>query len=191
MFTRALRRHVTPGDVSLSPSIPLLRNGRADLRRRDLSIDHNGAALWPLGARRTAQRGRAIWPPKTSTFVAVLRLTGIDAPCMAFETQVEKVLLPELKCGDIVIMYNVSRHNGPKGRDLIKAAGAQLRFLPPYSPDFNPIKNAFSKLKAHLRKAAERTVDTLWSAGRIRPLHTKRMQKLLHCSRVRYDRIPL
>lgn len=102
MFTRALRRHVTPGDVSLSPSIPLLRNGRVDLRRRDLSIDHNGAALWPLGARRTAQRGRAIWPPKTSTFVAVLRLTGIAASCMAFETQVEKVLLPELKCGDIV-----------------------------------------------------------------------------------------
>ncbi|RWF80318.1 MAG: hypothetical protein E5X63_25245 [Mesorhizobium sp.] len=62
-------------------------------------------------------------------------------------------------------------------------------FLPPYSPDFNPIENAFSKLKAHLRKAAERTADTLWSAGRIRPLHTKRMQKLLHCSRVRCNMI--
>lgn len=113
---------------------------------------------------------------KTTTFVAGLRLTGIAAPFVldgpinriAFETYVEKVLVPELKRGDIVIMDNLSSHKGPKVRELIETAGAELRFLPPYSPDFNPIENAFSKIKALLRKAAERTVDGLWSAiGRI------------------------
>ena len=65
-------------------------------------------------------------------------------------------------------MDNLSSHKGPRVRALIEAAGAQLRFLPPYSPDFNPIENAFSKLKALLRKAAERTVASLWNAiGRI------------------------
>jgi transposase len=118
---------------------------------------------------------------KTTTFVAGLRTTGIAAPFVldgpinriAFETYVEKVLVPELEPGDIVIMDNLSSHKGPKVRELIEAAGATLRFLPPYSPDFNPIENAFAKLKAHLRKAAERTVDGLWNAiGRIIDLFT-------------------
>jgi transposase len=118
---------------------------------------------------------------KTTTFVAGLRLTGIAAPFVldgpinriAFETYVEKVLVPELKEGDIVIMDNLSSHKGPAVREMIQAVGAELRFLPPYSPDFNPIENAFSKIKAHLRKAAERTVDSLWSAiGRIIDLLT-------------------
>ena len=86
----------------------------------------------------------------------------------AFETYVEKVLVPELRPGDIVVMDNLSSHKGPLARALIEAAGASLLFLPPYSPDFNPIENAFAKLKALLRKAAERTVDGLWAAiGRI------------------------
>ena len=69
---------------------------------------------------------------------------------------------------DIIVMDNLSSHKGPKVRALIEAAGAELLFLPPYSPDFNPIENAFAKLKALLRKAAERTVAGLWSAiGRI------------------------
>ena len=86
----------------------------------------------------------------------------------AFEAYVEQVLVPELRPGDIVVMDNLSSHKGPKVRALIEAAGAQLLFLPPYSPDFNPIENAFAKLKALLRKAAERTVDGLWNAiGRI------------------------
>jgi len=86
----------------------------------------------------------------------------------AFETYVAKVLVPELRPGDIVIMDNLSSHKGPRVREMIEAANASLLYLPPYSPDFNPIENAFSKLKAHLRKAAERTVDSLWAAiGRI------------------------
>jgi transposase len=118
---------------------------------------------------------------KTTTFVAGLRTTGLAAPLVldgpinrvAFETYVEKVLVPELKPGDIVIMDNLSSHKGQRVREMIEAAGATLRFLPPYSPDFNPIENTFSKLKAHLRKAAERTVDGLWSAiGRIIDLLT-------------------
>jgi len=90
----------------------------------------------------------------------------IDGPINrdAFETYVEKVLVPELRAGDIVILDNLTSHKGPSVRDMIEAAGAELRYLPPYSPDFNPIENAFSKLKALLRKAAERTVDGLWSA---------------------------
>ncbi len=80
----------------------------------------------------------------------------------AFETYVHKVLVPDLRPGDVVIMDNLSSHKGPRVRELIEAAGASLRYLPPYSPDFNPIENAFAKLKALLRKAAERTVGALW-----------------------------
>ena len=82
-------------------------------------------------------------------------------------------LTPELKLGDIVIMDNLSSHKGPRVREMIEAAGSTLLFLPPYSPDFRPIENAFTKLEAHLRKAAERTVDALWTAiGRVINLFT-------------------
>jgi transposase len=113
---------------------------------------------------------------KTTTFVGALTRRGFIAPWVldgpinrdAFETYVAKVLIPELRHGDVVVMDNLSSHKGPRVRQLIEAAGAQLRYLPPYSPDFNPIENAFAKLKALLRKAAERTVDGLRSAiGRI------------------------
>jgi transposase len=113
---------------------------------------------------------------KTTTFVAGLTLRGMIAPFVlsgpinrdAFETYVEKLLVPELRRGDIVVMDNLSSHKGPRARQLIETAGAQLLFLPPYSPDFNPIENAFARLKAVLRKAAERTLDGLWTAiGRI------------------------
>jgi transposase len=113
---------------------------------------------------------------KTTTFVAGLTTRGMIAPWVldgpinrdAFETYVGKVLVLELRPGDIVIMDNLSSHKGPKVREMIEAAGAELLYLPPYSPDFNPIENAFSKLKALLRKAAERTVSGLWDAiGRI------------------------
>jgi transposase len=83
---------------------------------------------------------------------------------LAFETYVEKVLVPELRKGDVVIMDNLPGHKGPRVRQMIEAAGANLLYLPPYSPDFNPIENAFAKLKALLRKAAERTVEGLWTA---------------------------
>ena len=72
------------------------------------------------------------------------------------------MLVPELRPGDVVIMDNLSSHKRASVRELIEAAGATLRFLPPYSPDFNPIEKAFSKLKAMLRKIGERTVNGLW-----------------------------
>ena len=109
---------------------------------------------------------------KTTTFVGALTLRGFIAPWVldgpinrdAFETYVAKVLVPELRPGDIVVMDNLSSHKGPHVRKMIEAAGAQLRYLPPYSPDFNPIENACAKLKALLRKAAKRTVHDLWAA---------------------------
>jgi transposase len=118
---------------------------------------------------------------KTTTFVAGLRSAGMVAPFVidgpinrdAFEAYVEKVLVPELVRGDVVVMDNLSSHKGPRVRLLIEAAGASLLYLPPYSPDFNPIENAFSKLKALLRKAEERTVTGLWDTiGRIVDLFT-------------------
>jgi transposase len=118
---------------------------------------------------------------KTTTFVAGLTARGMIAPWVldgpinrhAFETYVEKVLVPELTPGDVVVLDNLSSHKGPRVREMIEAAGASLRYLPPYSPDFNPIENAFSKLKVLLRKAAQRTVDGLWAAiGRILDLFT-------------------
>ena len=131
------------------------------------------------GRALRGQRLRASVPHghwKTTTFVAGLRLTGLVAPFVldgpinrdAFEVYVEKVLVPELRLGDVVVMDNLSSHKGPSVRALIEAAGATLLYLPPYSPDFNPIENAFAKLKALLRKAAERTIDGLWAAiGRL------------------------
>jgi transposase len=112
----------------------------------------------------------------TTTFVGALTTRGMIAPFVlggainrdAFETYIRQVLVPELRPGDTVVMDNLSSHKGPRARALIEAAGASLVFLPPYSPDLNPIENAFAKLKAMLRKAAERTVDGLWNMiGRI------------------------
>jgi transposase len=127
------------------------------------------------GRSKKGERLRAGIPHghwKTTTFVAGLRLTGMVAPLVldgpinrdAFHAYVNQVLVPELAPGDIVVMDNLGSHKGPAVRDAIEAAGATLLYLPPYSPDFNPIENAFAKLKALLRKAAERTVDDLWDA---------------------------
>jgi transposase len=135
----------------------------------------------PRGQRLRVGVPHGHW--KTTTFVAGLRLDGIAAPFVldgpinrtAFETYVERVLVPELKHGDIIIMDNLSSHKGPRVRELIETAGASLRYLPPYSPDFNPIENAFAKLKALLRKAAERTIGGLWTAiGRLLDSFTPR-----------------
>ncbi len=133
----------------------------------------------PRGERLRAGIPHGHW--KTTTFVAGLRRSGMVAPFVldgainraAFETYIEQVLVPELQPGDVVVMDNLSSHKGPKVRALIEAAGAELLYLPPYSPDFNPIENAFAKLKAALRKAAERTLDALWTTiGRIVPTFT-------------------
>ena len=109
---------------------------------------------------------------KTVTLVAGLRLRGVTAPkvydrpinAALFEEWVEECLVPALAPGDIVVMDNLSSHKGPRVEQLINAAGAELRYLPPYSPDMNPIEKAFSKLKAFLRKIAERTVAGLMRA---------------------------
>ena len=90
----------------------------------------------------------------------------IDGPVnrRIFETWVETQLEPTLSEGDVVILDNLSAHKSPRAEQLVRAKGAWLLFLPPYSPDLNPIEMAFSKLKAHLRKAAARTIDDLWKA---------------------------
>ena len=107
---------------------------------------------------------------KTNTFVGALRLTGMTAPMVLdgpmtgawFLAYVEQVLVPTLRPGDVVVLDNLPAHKGTAVQEAIEATGARLRFLPPYSPDFNPIENAFAKLKALLRKAAARTLDELW-----------------------------
>ena len=122
----------------------------------------------PKGERLRAGIPHGHW--KTTTFVAGLRLTGLAAPmvidgpinAIAFQAYIDQVLVPELRPGDIVVMDNLGSHKGSAVRRAIEAAGASLLYLPPYSPDFNPIENAFAKLKALLRKAAERTVGALW-----------------------------
>jgi transposase len=127
------------------------------------------------GRSRRGTRCRAPIPHghwKTTTFVAALRISGLTAPMVldgpmtgpAFLAYVEQVLVPCLKVGDIVVMDNLTPHRAAAVRAAIEPAGASLRLLPPYSPDYNPIENAFAKLKALLRKAAARTVEQLWTA---------------------------
>ena len=130
---------------------------------------------------------------KTTTLVAGLRMSGMIAPMVLdgpingdwFEAYVVQVLVPELRCGDIVIMDNLSSHKRASVRELIEAAGATLLSLPPYSPDFNPIEKAFARLKAMLRKAAERTVSGLGPDRQARrPLPARRMRQLLQLLRL-------
>lgn len=141
-------------------------------------IDETWASTNMARTRGRALRGERLhaaipfghW--KTTTFVAGLRNTGMVAPMVldgpingiAFQTYVDQVLVPELRPGDIVVMDNLGSHKGSGIRASIEAVGAGLLYLPPYSPDFNPIENAFAKLKSMLRRAAERTVDGLWNA---------------------------
>ncbi len=116
---------------------------------------------------------------RTMTFIAALRYDRITAPCVfdgpingiSFLAYVEQLLVPTLKPGDIVIMDNLGSHKGKMVRKAIRDAGARLFFLPPYSPDLNPIEQVFAKLKTLLRKAEERTVEATW----------KRIGNLLDC----------
>jgi transposase len=104
--------------------------------------------------------------------VAGLRLDGLTTPMVldgamngpAFKAYTEQLLAPSLRPGDLVVMDNLPAHRVAGGREAIEARGASLLYLPPYSPDFNPIERAFAKLKALLRQAAARTVDTLCAA---------------------------
>ena len=123
----------------------------------------------PRGQRLIAAVPHAHW--KTSTFVAGLRVNGLTAPLVidgamngeTFRAYVEQILGPTLAPGDVVVMDNLAAHKVTGIREAIEARGALLLYLPPYSPDLNPIEQLFAKLKALLRKAANRTVETLWA----------------------------
>jgi transposase len=133
----------------------------------------------PRGERLVAKIPHGRW--QTLTFLAALRSDRIDAPCVidgpingeSFLAYVEQVLVPTLKPGDIVIIDNLGSHKGKAVRRAIRAAGAKLFFLPPYSPDLNPIEQVFAKLKTLLRKAVARTIDAVTAAiGQLLDLFT-------------------
>jgi transposase len=124
----------------------------------------------PRGQRLIGRVPHGHW--QTSTFLAALRHDAITAPCVidgpingeTFLAWVAQFLVPTLAAGDIVVMDNLGSHKGPAVQAAIEAAGARLLFLPPYSPDFNPIEQVFAKLKALLRKLAARSLPALWAA---------------------------
>ena len=122
----------------------------------------------PRGERCRSGVPHGHW--KTTTFTGALRLTGMTAPMVldgpmngvAFRAYVEQVLVPELRPGDIVIMDNLGSHKSAAIRHTIRAAGARIWFLPPYSPDLNPIEQAFAKIKHWMRHAQKRTIEDTW-----------------------------
>ena len=145
-------------------------------------IDETGASTkmvrhygWGLrGERLVDAAPHGHW--RTTTFVAGLRSTGLVAPMVldgpmtseAFQAYVEQVLAPALSPGDVVVLDNLAPHKTAGVREAIRATGASLLYLPPYSPDLNPIEQAFAKLKALLRQAGARTRETLWATiGRL------------------------
>jgi len=164
------------------PDVAAARTAWADNQARVdagrlVFIDETGTSTKMARLRGRAPRGERLvgkiphghW--KTTTFVAALRCTALTAPCLidgpmngnAFLAYVEQILAPSLEPGDIVVLDNLSAHKVPGVREAIEATGSTLLYLPPYSPDFNPIEQLFAKLKALLRKAAERSIDALWS----------------------------
>jgi len=143
-------------------------------------VDESGSTTTMNRAHGRAPSGVRVDGPVPSghwlvtTLTAAVRLGGVPEPAclafvgatdaMAFETYAERCLAPTLRPGDIVIMDNLGSHKRPPPIAAIEAAGATVRFLPPYSPDLNPIEKMFSKLKAHLRKVKARTVEALHEA---------------------------
>jgi transposase len=155
------------------------RAGQAGLNpERLVFIDETGAATnmarrygrCPRGQRLVSSVPWGHW--KTTTFVAALRVDRVTAPCVfdgpmdgdSFRAYVEQCVVPTLHQDDIVVIDNLSSHKVAGIRQAIEAAGAQLRYLPAYSPDLNPIEQLFAKIKALLRKAAARTLDALIAA---------------------------
>lgn len=122
---------------------------------------------WRRGEPLLAKAPHGHW--RTLTFIAALRCDAITAPCVldgpingeSFHAYVEQILVPTLKPGDIVVLDNLGSHKGVGIRSLIRKAGARLAFLPPYSPDLNPIEQAFAKLKTLLRRAEARTIEAV------------------------------
>lgn len=155
------------------------RAGQADMKsERLVFIDESGASTKMTRLYGRCMRGKRLvcavphghW--KTTTFIGALRQDGMTAPCVfdgpingeTFIAWVEQFLVPTLQRDDIVVMDNLSSHKVNGVREAIEAAGATLRYLPPYSPDLNPIEQFFAKLKSLLRKAAARTYETLIGA---------------------------
>ena len=153
--------------------------GQGELNpERLVFIDETGASTnmtrrygrCPRGQRLVSSVPWGHW--KTTTFVAALRVDQISAPCAldgpmdgdCFRAYIEQFVVPTLRPGEIVVMDNLASHKVAGIREAIEAAGAELRYLPSYSPDLNPIEQAFAKLKALLRKAAARTIDDLIAA---------------------------
>lgn len=144
--------------------------------RRLVFIDETWAKTNMAPLRGWSTRGQRLvdrvphghW--RTLTFIAALRSDQITAPCVfdgpingeSFRAYIEQFLVPTLEPGDVVIMDNLGSHKGPAVRKAIRSAGAHLLFLPPYSPDLNPIEQVFAKLKGLLRKARKRTVEATW-----------------------------
>lgn len=149
--------------------------GRLDPRRLvfidETWIKTNMAPLRGWGVKGKRLRGFAPhghW--RTMTFLAALRCDQLTAPCVfdgpingeCFRAYVDQILVPTLKPGDIVVMDNLGSHKSKMVRDAIKAAGARLWFLPPYSPDLNPIEQTFAKIKHWMRMAQKRTIEDTW-----------------------------
>jgi transposase len=158
------------------------RQAQTELAGRLIFLDETGArtdmtrrhAWAPIGARALGRAPGGHW--KTTTFLAGLTREGLIAPFVLdgamnqtiFTQYVRQMLAPKLEPGDIVILDNLPGHKGEQAAALIRARGARLLFLPPYSPDLNPIELAFAKLKALLRKQAKRTREALWQTiGRL------------------------
>jgi transposase len=150
--------------------------------RRLVFIDETWAKTNMAPTYGRSRRGRRViarvpfghW--KTSTFLAALRWDGVIAPAVfdgpingrSFTAYVEQILAPSLRPGDIVVLDNLGSHKGKAARNAIERAGAELRFLPPYSPDLNPIEQVFAKLKTLLRRTAPRNRQALWrSIGKL------------------------
>jgi transposase len=141
-------------------------------------VDETGTTTKMTRSRGRARRGDRVrasapfghWG--TQTFIAALRCDGLTAPWIVdrpmnrriFDTWIETQLAPTLQRGDIVILDNLPSHKSEKAKAILKERGASFLFLPPYSPDLNPIEMAFAKLKAHLRRIKARTLDALWRA---------------------------
>jgi len=148
------------------------------IRKKLVIIDETGATTKLARLHGRAPRGHRLriglphghW--KTKTFIGGLRLSGMTAPMVLdgpmtgawFAAYAQQVLAPTLKPGDVVILDTLAAHRNADAKAAIEADGATLMFLPPYRPDFNPIENAFAKVKAQPRKAAARTIEDLWGA---------------------------
>lgn len=171
-------------DVWISRRQPFMRNMLTRIGFIDeTSLKTNMAKTtgWsPCGARLVDHAPFGHW--QTQTFIAALRHDRLDAPWVIggpinrelFDLYIETQLVPTLHKGDVVILDNLATHRSPKAAAILKDIGAWFLFLPPYSPDLNPIEKAFAKLKALIRKAAARTYDQLWKAvGQVCDLFTE------------------